>query len=152
MIEIPSAALITDVLAREVDFFSIGTNDLIQYALAVDRVNAKIAYLYEPMHPAILKLIQLIIKNAKKRKLWVSVCGEMGGDPITAILLVGFGIDQLSMGPVALPKVKKAIRSLTIKQARQLAKRALQLTTGEEIKKFCDTKLKLLAPELFGST
>ncbi len=149
MIEIPSAALITDVLADEVDFFSIGTNDLIQYSLAVDRVNAKIAYLYEPTHPAILKLIQLTVQNAKRKKVWVSVCGEMSSDPAMAILLVGFGIDQLSMGPFALPKVKKAIRSVTLKQAKDLAVRALQFTTGEEIKKFLEAKVKLLAPDLF---
>jgi phosphoenolpyruvate-protein phosphotransferase (PTS system enzyme I) len=149
MIEIPSAALTSDVLSGEVDFFSVGTNDLIQYSLAVDRVNAKIAYLYEPTHPAILKLIQLVVANAKKSKIWVSVCGEMGGDPAMALLLVGFGIDQLSMGPFALPKVKKAIRSVSLKQVQDMAKRALQFTTGEEIKQFVVTKLKSLTPDLF---
>lgn len=149
MIEIPSAALITDILAREVDFFSVGTNDLIQYSLAVDRVNAKIAYLYEPTHPAILKLIHLIVSNAKKAKIWVSVCGEMGGDPAMALLLVGLGIDQLSMGPFALPKVKKVIRSVTIKQAKDMARRALQFMTGAEIRKFSETKLRSLAPDFF---
>ncbi|OGX05242.1 MAG: phosphoenolpyruvate--protein phosphotransferase [Omnitrophica bacterium RIFCSPLOWO2_12_FULL_50_11] len=148
MIEIPSAALITDVLAREVDFFSVGTNDLIQYSLAVDRVNAKIAYLYEPTHPAILRLIKLIVTNAKKAKIWVSVCGEMGGDPAMALLLVGLGIDQLSMGPFALPKVKKVIRLVTMKQAKDMAKRALHFMTGEEIRKFSETKLRSLTPDL----
>lgn len=149
MIEIPSAALTSDILAREVSFFSIGTNDLIQYSLAVDRVNEKIAYLYEPTHPAILKLIHLIITNAKKAKIWVSVCGEMGGDPAMALLLLGFGINQLSMSSFALPKVKKTIRSVTFKHAQEIAMRALEFTTGEEIKKFAETKLKAAIPELF---
>ncbi len=149
MIEIPSAALTSDILAREVDFFSIGTNDLIQYSLAVDRVNEKIAYLYEPTHPAILKLIQMTINNAKKAKIWVSVCGEMGGDPAMALLLLGFGIDQLSMSSFALPKVKKTIRSVTFKQAQEIALRALEFTTGEEIKQFSQAKLRAVAPELF---
>ncbi len=149
MIEIPSAALTSDILAREVDFFSIGTNDLIQYSLAVDRVNEKIAYLYEPTHPAILKLIQMTINNAKKAKIWVSVCGEMGGDPAMALLLLGFGIDQLSMSSFALPKVKKTIRSVTFKQAQEIAMRALEFTTGEEIKQFSGAKLRAVTPELF---
>ena len=151
MIEIPSAALTSDTLAREVSFFSIGTNDLIQYSLAVDRVNPKIAYLYEPTHPAILKLIQYVIQSAKKTKIWVSVCGEMAGDPAMTLLLVGLGINQLSMSPFALPKVKKVVRSVTMKQAQELAGRALEFTTGDEIKQFANAKLKAIAPELFES-
>ncbi len=149
MIEIPSAAITSDILAREVDFFSIGTNDLIQYSLAVDRVNEKIAYLYEPTHPAILKLIHQIVSNAKKANIWVSVCGEMGGDPAMSLLLLGFGINQLSMSSFALPKVKKTIRSVTFKQAQEMAMRALEFNTGAEIKKFAETKLKSFVPELF---
>lgn len=149
MIEIPSAALTSDILAREADFFSIGTNDLIQYSLAVDRVNEKIAYLYEPTHPAILKLIQLTIASGKKAKIWVSVCGEMGGDPAMALLLLGLGIDQLSMSSFALPKVKKTVRSVTFKQAKEIAMRALEFTTGDEIKQFAEAKLKAVIPELF---
>ena len=149
MIEIPSAALTSDTLAREVRFFSIGTNDLIQYSLAVDRVNEKIAYLYEPTHPAILKLIQLTIMNAKKAKIWVGVCGEMGGDPAMALLLLGFGINQISMSSFALPKVKKAIRSVSFKEAQDIANRAIEFTTGDEIKRFAEAKLRALIPELF---
>ena len=149
MIEIPSAALTSDILAREADFFSIGTNDLIQYSLAVDRVNEKIAYLYEPTHPAILKLIQLTIASGKRAKIWVSVCGEMGGDPAMALLLLGLGIDQLSMSSLALPKVKKTVRSVTFKQAKGIAMRALEFTTGDEIKQFAEAKLKAIIPELF---
>ena len=148
MIEIPSAALTSDILAAQVDFFSIGTNDLIQYSLAVDRVNEKIAYLYEPTHPAILRLIQQTISSGKKAKIWVGVCGEMGGDPAMALLLLGFGINQLSMSSFALPKVKQAIRSVTFKQAREIAVRALEFTTGAEIKKFAEAKLKSVVPEI----
>ncbi|MBI4368262.1 MAG: phosphoenolpyruvate--protein phosphotransferase [Candidatus Omnitrophica bacterium] len=149
MIEIPSAALTSDILAREADFFSIGTNDLIQYSLAVDRVNEKIAYLYEPTHPAILKLIHHTIDNAKKAKIWTSVCGEMAGDPAMALLLLGLGIDQLSMSSFALPKIKKAIRSVTLKQAQEIAARAMEFHTGDEIKRFCELKLKAILPELY---
>lgn len=149
MIEIPSAALTSDTLAREVNFFSIGTNDLIQYSLAVDRVNEKIAYLYEPTHPAILRLIQHTISSAKRAKIWVSVCGEMGGDPAMALLLLGFGIDQISMSSFALPKVKKAVRSITFKAAQEMAMRSLEFSTGDEIKRFAEAKLKAINPELF---
>ncbi|OGW87658.1 MAG: phosphoenolpyruvate--protein phosphotransferase [Omnitrophica bacterium RIFCSPLOWO2_01_FULL_45_10b] len=149
MIEIPSAVLISDILAHEVEFFSIGTNDLIQYSLAVDRVNEKIAYLYEPTHPAILRLIRHTIDNAKKAKIWIGVCGEMGGDPAMALLLLGLGINQLSMSAFALPKVKRAIRAVTFKQAQEIASRALEFTTGEEIKRFAEAKLKAVTPELF---
>ncbi len=148
MIEIPSAALITNILAKEVNFFSIGTNDLIQYALAVDRVNEKIAYLYDPTHPAILYLIKQIIQNGHNNKIWVGTCGEMSGDPMLAILLVGLGIDEISTSPLILPKVKKAIRSVTLKQAREIADEALKFSTGAHIRKFVGDKLREILPEL----
>src|SRR3989338_6690755 len=112
MIEIPSAALTSDILAQEVDFFSIGSNDLIQYTLAVDRVNEKIAYLYEPTHPAILKLIQMVVDNGHRSNRWVGCCGEMAGNTTVAVLLVGLGIDEISTSPIVLPKVKRIIRSI----------------------------------------
>lgn len=148
MIEIPSAALTSDILAREVNFFSIGTNDLIQYALAVDRVNEKIAYLYEPTHPAILKLIKQVIENAHRFSRWVGSCGEMSGDPAIAILLLGLGIDEISTSPVALPKVKKAIRSVTLAEAQDIAARALEFSTGQEIMDFLTERLKTIDPDL----
>ncbi len=151
MIEIPSAALISDVLAKTCDFFSIGSNDLIQYALAVDRGNEKIAYLYEPTHPAILRLISQVIQNAKKEKIWVGICGEMGGDPVLALLLIGLGIDGISTSAFVLPKVKKAIRSISYKQAKSIAEKALMFSTGEEIRKFAEAELKKVAPELIES-
>lgn len=141
MIEIPSAALTSDSLAKEADFFSIGTNDLIQYALAVDRVNEKIAYLYEPTHPAILRLIREVIVNGHKNKIWVATCGEMAGDPAIAILLVGFGIDALSMSPLLLPKVKKAIRLVPFKLAKEMAEKSLRFATSVEVHKFLTQKL-----------
>lgn len=148
MIEIPSAAIMSDALAREVDFFSIGTNDLIQYALAVDRVNEKIAYLYEPTHPAILRLIKQVVDNGHERKIWVGSCGEMSGVPAIAVVLVGLEIDELSTSPLVLPKVKKAIRSITFKDAKVLAQQALEFNTGIEVKNFITAKLKPMLGDL----
>ncbi|MBI4115884.1 MAG: phosphoenolpyruvate--protein phosphotransferase [Candidatus Omnitrophica bacterium] len=148
MIEIPSAALTSDALAKEVDFFSIGTNDLIQYALAVDRVNEKIAYLYEPTHPAILRLIQEVIINGHKNKIWVGTCGEMSGDPGIAVLLMGLGIDQISTSPLLLPKIKKAIRLVPFELAKEVATKALKFSTGTEVQKFLRTKLTRFLKEL----
>ena len=150
MIEIPSAAVMSDALAKVCNFFSIGSNDLIQYALAVDRVNEKIAYLYEPTHPAILRLIAQVIQSAKKEKIWVGLCGEMGSDPVTALLLVGLGIDGISTSSFVLPKVKKAIRSVTYKQMKHIAEKALGFSTGEEIRKFMEAELKKISPDLVG--
>ncbi len=148
MIEIPSAAITSDILAEEVDFFSIGTNDLIQYSLAVDRVNEKIAYLYEPTHPAILKLIKQVVENGHKKKRWIGSCGEMSGDPAIAILLVGLEIDEISTSPVVLPKVKKAIRAVSFEDAKKIAKKALEFPTGFEVRRYIDEQLKRIAPEL----
>ena len=149
MIEIPSAALTSDALSHEVDFFSIGTNDLIQYALAVDRVNEKIAYLYEPTHPAILRLIREVIVNGHKNKIWVGTCGEMSGEPAIAILLMGLGIDEISTGPLLLPKVKKAIRLVPYKLAKEVAEKALLLRTGIEVRIFLKQRLKKILKDLF---
>ncbi|MBI4399019.1 MAG: phosphoenolpyruvate--protein phosphotransferase [Candidatus Omnitrophica bacterium] len=147
MIEIPSAAITSDALAKEVNFFSIGTNDLIQYALAVDRVNEKIAYLYQPTHPAILRLIAQTIKNAHENKIWVGVCGEMSGDPISALLLVGMGVDELSTSPFVLPKIKKAIRSVLYKDIKAMAEKVLrEFHTADEIRNFVEKELNRMIP------
>jgi phosphotransferase system enzyme I (PtsI) len=127
MIEIPSAAYTADLLAAHCDFFSIGTNDLIQYMLAVDRVNDRIAHLYEPNHPAILRTIQHVIDAARKRKIPVSVCGEMAGDPIYAAMLFGMGANELSVAPASLPEIKFLLRHTSLKEARQLAKTVVAL-------------------------
>jgi phosphotransferase system enzyme I (PtsI) len=148
MIEIPSAALTSDILAKEVNFFSIGTNDLIQYALAVDRGNEKIAYLYEPTHPAILKLIKLVVDNGHAAQRWVGCCGEMAGDPEAAVLLMGLGIDEISASPSALPKVKKIIRSIPFSQAKVMAAQALEFHTGSEVHHYVREEIRKIAPEL----
>jgi phosphotransferase system enzyme I (PtsI) len=147
MIEIPSAALTADTLAKEVGFFSIGTNDLIQYALAVDRVNEKIAYLYEPTHPAVLRLIKMAIDSAHENKIWAGMCGEMAGEPHLAIILLGLGIDELSMSPLAIPQIKSIIRSIEYKEAKAIADKALEFTTGKEVEDFARHQLKKMAPE-----
>ncbi len=148
MIEIPSAAVISDILAVEADFFSIGSNDLIQYSLAVDRVNEKIAYLYEPTHPAILRLIRQIIENGHRYRRWVGCCGEMASDVAITILLVGLGIDEVSISPFVLPKVKKAIRSVSYKQAAEIARRALEFQTGKEVRTYIDEELRNINKDL----
>jgi phosphoenolpyruvate-protein phosphotransferase (PTS system enzyme I) len=138
MIEIPSAAMTADLLAKDCDFFSIGTNDLIQYLLAIDRGNDRIAHLYEPTHPAVVRTLKRIVEEAHKQKVSVSVCGEMAGDPVFAPLLLGLGIDALSMSPAWLPQVKYLIRSMTMVDARALAAEALTLASPKEIYARCD--------------
>jgi phosphotransferase system enzyme I (PtsI) len=125
MIEVPSAAIIADLLIREVDFLSIGTNDLIQYTLATDRLNEKTAYLYEPQQPAILRLIKSVADAAHRAEKWVGVCGEMAGSENLADILVGLGIDELSMTPTSIPHVKDAICGMTLSKAIETAKNAL---------------------------
>jgi phosphoenolpyruvate-protein phosphotransferase (PTS system enzyme I) len=137
MIEIPSAAICASVLAPEVDFLSIGTNDLIQYALAVDRVNEKIAHLYEPTHPAVLRLLKMIADAAHDHNLWVGVCGEMAGDIALVPLLLGLGMDELSTSAILVPRVKRAVQSLTIPECRELVEETFKLDTGSEILARC---------------
>ncbi|MBI4436126.1 MAG: phosphoenolpyruvate--protein phosphotransferase [Candidatus Omnitrophica bacterium] len=142
MIEIPSAALTCDLLAKEVHFFSIGTNDLIQYALAVDRSNEKIAYLYEPAHPAVLRLVKHIIDTAHKHHLWVGMCGEMAGDPRLALILLGLGLDGFSTSAVNLPEIKRVIRSVKMGEAKKIAEEALSLSTGREVEAYLEKMTK----------
>src|SRR5438309_4868848 len=137
MIEIPSAAISADTLAREVDFFSIGTNDLIQYTIAVDRVNERIAHLYEPTHPAVLRLLKMIADAAHANKIWVGVCGEMARDVALIPILVGLGIDELSVGATSVPRVKMAVRSLAVPECEQLVGEVLRLQTSSEILARC---------------
>jgi len=133
MIEIPAAALAADALAREVDFFSIGTNDLIQYTMACDRGNERVGYLYEPLHPTILCLIQKVIAGAHRHGRYVGMCGEMAGDPEAIPLLLGMSIDLLSMNPAAIPQAKQIIREIRIDEARTLADEALGCCDAEEV-------------------
>jgi len=133
MIETPAAALVSDVLAKHVDFFSIGTNDLIQYTLACDRGNEKVAYLYEPLHPSILKLIKLTIDNAHKENIKVSLCGEMAADVENAVVLVGLGIDELSMASRSLLEVKKVIRNINYKEIISLSESLLNMDDFRQV-------------------
>jgi phosphotransferase system enzyme I (PtsI) len=148
MIEIPSAALTADILSDEVDFFSIGTNDLIQYSMAVDRSNEKIAYLYNPAHLAVLRLIQNVINTGHKKGIWVGMCGEMAADPAMALLLLGMGLDEFSVSPISIPNVKKIIRSVNLKDAEEIANQALTLSSGEEVRNFLDDKISEIIPEM----
>ncbi len=151
MIEIPSAVMIADAMAKRLKFFSLGTNDLIQYTLAVDRMNEKVAHLYEPTHPAILRLIKATVEAAHRNNIWVGVCGEMAGDPIMAPLLLGLGVDELSAAPSLVPPVKFLIRRLKIDEARSLADFALNCESGAEILSRAQSLAHAIAPGLFES-
>jgi len=149
MIEIPSAVIVAESLAKRLKFFSIGTNDLIQYSLAVDRMNEKIAHLYEPTHPAIVRLIKATADAAHNQGISVSVCGEMAGDPTMAPLLIGLGVDELSVAPPLVPPVKYLIRALKIGQAKDLATFALASESAGEILAKCQDLAEQVAPGLF---
>jgi phosphotransferase system enzyme I (PtsI) len=149
MIEIPSAALSADALGKRVKFFSIGTNDLIQYSLAVDRMNEKIAHLYEPTHPAIVRLIKTTVDAARKNQIRVSVCGEMAGEPVMTPLLLGLGVDELSAAPPLVPQVKFMVRRLKLEEAKALAEFALNCESATEILARCQELARASAPSLF---
>ena len=136
MIEIPSAAMTSDILARKVEFFSIGTNDLIQYSVAVDRGNPKTAYLYEPFHPAVLRLIKMTIENAHALGLPVGMCGEMAGDPLATVILLGLGLDEFSMTPASIPEVKKIIRSVSMSEAEEIVGNVMEMKAGKDVDGF----------------
>ncbi len=152
MIETPSAAIVADSLAKRVNFFSIGTNDLIQYSLAVDRMNEKIAHLYEPTHPAIVRLIKTTVDAAHRQQIRVAVCGEMGGDPVLVPLLLGLGVDELSSAPSLVPSIKFLIRRLKLSEANELAAFALNCESAEGILACCQELAHQIAPSLFQST
>jgi phosphotransferase system enzyme I (PtsI) len=136
MIEVPSAALLSDVLARKSDFFSIGTNDLIQYTMAVDRGNEKIASLYQPYHPALWRLIRITVENARHAGIPVGVCGEVAGDPASAVLLLALGLEDLSMGAYSIPAVKRIIRSISSDEASAAVERIMNMATSEEVESY----------------
>ncbi len=146
MIEVPAAAMTSESLARETDFFSIGTNDLIQYTLAVDRVNEKTAHLYEPAHPAVLKMIQKTIDAGHNEGIPVALCGEMASDPLLAFLLLGMGIDELSMSASSILTVKRMIRCVRLQDAQRTAYEAMQLVTGQEVEEFVGVQLRRFLP------
>jgi phosphoenolpyruvate-protein phosphotransferase (PTS system enzyme I) len=148
MIEIPSAALTAEVIAQEVDFFSIGSNDLIQYTMAVDRVNEKVANLYEPTHPAILRLIRSCVEAAHNNNIWVGLCGEMAGEPLYTALLVGMGIDELSVAAASLPRVKEVIRRLKLSEAQELAAATLHASGSRDVLAMLNALLQRIDPDL----
>jgi phosphotransferase system enzyme I (PtsI) len=149
MIEIPSASVTADLLAQEVNFFSIGTNDLIQYALAVDRINEHVSYLYEPLHPAILRIIRGVVQSAHQAGIPVAICGEMAAEPMYALILLGMGLDEFSMNPVSIPKVKKVLRMSRFEETRSLVEQLLQFPTASEIESFVRNWMAKRFPEDF---
>jgi phosphotransferase system enzyme I (PtsI) len=147
MVEIPSAAIVADLLAREVDFFSIGTNDLIQYALAIDRVNEHVSYLYEPLHPAILRLIRRIVDAGHDAGIPVAMCGEMAGEPLYSYVLLGLGMDEWSMNATSIPRVKRILRKSVAYEAREFVGELLAHATASDIAEILKKKLEVLFPE-----
>lgn len=147
MIEVPSAVVVADELAKEVDFFSIGTNDLIQYALAIDRINERVSYLYEPLHPAVLRLIKQVIDIGHRAGIRVAMCGEMAAEPAYVMILLGLEIDELSMNPLAIPKVKRVIRGSTLKESKELLEKVMTFSSAAEIREFVSNYMQERFPE-----
>ncbi|MGA2332810.1 MAG: phosphoenolpyruvate--protein phosphotransferase [Syntrophales bacterium] len=149
MIEVPSAVIIADELAKEVDFFSIGTNDLIQYALAIDRINERVTYLYEPLHPAVLRLIKRVIDVGHNAGVRVAMCGEMAGEPAYIMILLGLEIDELSMNPLAIPRVKKVIQESTLQESKALLEKVMTFSSAAMIREFVYNYMRERFPEEF---
>jgi phosphotransferase system enzyme I (PtsI) len=142
MIEIPSAAVASDILAKRADFFSIGTNDLVQYTMAVDRGNERVAYLHEPFQPAVIRLVKMTIENGQAAGISVGMCGEMAGDPRAAVLLLGLGLDEFSMSSASVPAVKRALRAIGLQEARAVAEKALGFSSSAEVAEYLDHRLR----------
>jgi len=149
MMEVPSAATIADILAKEVNFFSIGTNDLIQYTLAIDRVNEYVTHLYQPLHPAILRLVRQMVKAAHDNGIRVAMCGEMAGEPLYVPILLGLELDDLSMNVLSIFRVKKILRSYTLRECKDLVEASLQLSTPGEIEELVRASLRQKFPDEF---
>jgi phosphotransferase system enzyme I (PtsI) len=152
MIEVPSTCMISDLLAPEVDFFSIGTNDLIQYALAIDRINEYVSYLYKPLHPAVLRLIKRTVESAHNQGIPVAVCGEMAGEMLYVPILMGLEIDELSMNPYSIPRAKKIIRGLEHRYCRELLQEVLLQDSADGAEEILRAEMARLFPEDFGET
>jgi phosphotransferase system enzyme I (PtsI) len=147
MIEVPSAVTMADALAKHVDFFSIGTNDLIQYALASDRINEHVAHMFQPFHPAILRMIRHVVLAAGEAGIPVALCGEMAGDPRCIPVLLGLGLNDLSMNAQSIPLAKAIIRGLSIKEARLDFQKVIALGTAAEVHEYIDQRIKAVFPE-----
>jgi phosphotransferase system enzyme I (PtsI) len=147
MVEVPSAALMADKLAPEVDFFSIGTNDLAQYTLAADRMNSQLAHLNSAFSPAVLRLIQNVILQAHHHGKWVGVCGELAGEPLAIPILLGMDLDEFSMSPLAIPTAKQIIRGLKVSECKKLIEDILNLESAEEVKAYVRQNIPELASE-----
>ena len=148
MVEVPAAVMMIDHFVEEVDFLSIGTNDLIQYTLAVDRSNKDVVGLYQAADPAVLKLISMAIQAARRKSIPINLCGQMSGNPTYTMLLLGMGLRQLSVTPSVLPEIKKAIRSVTIEHCEAVARRALTKENARDIKSYLKEELKKVVPQL----
>jgi phosphotransferase system enzyme I (PtsI) len=146
MIEVPAAVMIAEELAQEVDFFSIGTNDLIQYTLAIDRTNENVAYLYRPLHPAILRMIKKVVDAAHQEEIEVSICGEMASEPLYIMIVLGLGLTELSMNAISIPRVKRIIRSLLFKDAKAVLEKILQMNNEAEMESFVKKEMRRLIP------
>jgi Phosphoenolpyruvate-protein kinase (PTS system EI component in bacteria) len=144
MVEVPSAAVMARELAQEVDFFSIGTNDLIQYSLAVDRANELVSYLYQPSHPAILRMIRDVILAGEAEGIEVAMCGETAADPLMVPLLVGLGLKRFSMNPQAVPVIRHLVRHLSYRESAHIARQALEMTTARAVEEYLLERLALL--------
>src|SRR5262249_14673487 len=151
MVEVPSAAILADLLAREVNFFSIGTNDLTQYTLAADRTNETVAALYSPGDPAVLRLIEQVVQAAHRHGVDVNVCGEMSGESIYPLLLLGLGLRQLSVTPHNIPEIKKIIRSVTLEEATIVAREAMRLETARDVNNYLREQTRRILPERAGT-
>lgn len=151
MIEVPSAVIIADALAKEADFFSIGTNDLIQYVLAIDRINERVTYLYEPLHPAVLCMIQQTVEAGHRAGIRVAMCGEMAGEPMYGMILLGLELDELSMNPVLIPHVKKIIRESTVEESKKLLKKVMGFNSAVEIREYVEKTMRNRFPGEFST-
>jgi phosphotransferase system enzyme I (PtsI) len=151
MIEVPAAVIMADALAREVDFFNIGTNDLIQYVLAIDRINERVTYLYEPLHPAVLRMIRQAVAAGHRAGIRVAMCGEMAGEPMYAMILLGLELDELSMNPLSIPQMKKIIRASSLQESKELLDKVMTFNSAAEVREYVERAMRKRFPGAFAA-